>query len=64
MSWEPQDNQAHQDQQAHQGYLEKKGTMAFQAPQDPGETLASKAIKGMLGFLACLDLWITWTWAA
>lgn len=38
--------------------------MAFQALQDPGETLASKVIKGMLGFPACQDLWNTWTWAA
>lgn len=63
-SWEPQDNQAHQDQLAPQGCLERKGTMACQALQDPGETLASKVIRGMLGFPACQDLWSTWTWAA
>lgn len=64
VSWEPPGNQAHQDQQASQGYLERKETMAFQAPQGPGETLALKVIKEMLGFLASQDLWSTWTWVA
>lgn len=41
-----------------------QGTMAFQAPQDPGVTLASKVTKVMLGFLACQDPWSTWTWGA
>lgn len=63
-SWEPRDNQAHQDQQAPQGYLERKGTTAFQAPQDPGATLALKVIKGTLGFPACQGRWNMWTWAA
>lgn len=58
VSWEPLDSQAHQDQQAPQGYLEKKGTMASQAPQDPGETLALKAIKGTSGSLEYQGLWI------
>lgn len=64
MSWGPQDSQAHQDPQVPQDYLEKKGTTASQAPQDPGGTLASKATKGMLGSLENQGLWRKWTWAA
>lgn len=64
MSWGPQGSQAHQDLRVPQDCLEKKGITASPAPQDPGETLASKAIKGMLGSLENRGPWIKWTWAA
>lgn len=40
----------------------KKGTMAFRALQDPGETLVSRVKKELLVSLANLEPWIKLTW--
>lgn len=62
MSWALLGSRVLQDQWAPQDFLVKKGTMASQALQDPGENLASRAKKGTSGSLASQAPWIRWTW--